>query len=269
MILLIDIGNTRVKLGWLDPATGRRETDPLAVAHGGIVPRVGEWLASLPEAPSHAIGTSVGKPDSVAQVETVLRAHGCAVQWQRAAADALGLKNSYTQPGQLGADRWVAMLGLLTHLPAAHGPAMLVSAGTATTIDTIGPDNAFAGGLILPGPALMLESLARNTANLPLADAAPVPYPTDTHQAIATGVAAAQAGAVLRQWLAGLARYGAAPELHVTGGGWPLVAAEVRRLLDDAARLRGLSVAIIHERDRLVLDGLAALARQTAARTTP
>ncbi|PAX96929.1 hypothetical protein CKW48_13560 [Bordetella pertussis] len=31
----------------------------------------------------------------------------------------------------------------------------MASFGTATTLDTIGPDNVFPGGLILPGPAMM------------------------------------------------------------------------------------------------------------------
>ena len=260
MIVLIDIGNSRIKLGWLIPATGEREPEPVALDHHDLTTGLQHWLAHLPARPRHAVGTNVGKADSARALETLLRAHDCPVHWHRSTDQMLGLSNGYSQPGQLGADRWAAMLGLLTHLPADHGPAMLASFGTATTIDTISPDKRFVGGLILPGPALMLESLARNTANLPLVHAAAVDYPTDTHQAIATGVAAAQAGAILRQWLAGLERYGRAPELHVTGGGWPLVAAEVQRLLGDAARRQGQAVAIVQERDRLVLDGLAALA---------
>ena len=42
--------------------------------------------------------------------------------------------------------------GVLSRLPGAHPPFLLASFGTATTIDTVGPDNVFAGGLILPGP---------------------------------------------------------------------------------------------------------------------
>ena len=260
MIVLIDIGNSRIKLGWLDPATGAREPEPTALDHNSLGDGLHTWLAQLPGTVTHAVGTNVGKAESARQLEAHLLAEGCPVQWHQSADSMLGLHNGYTHPEQLGADRWAAMLGLLGHLPTDHGPALLASFGTATTVDTISPDNTFVGGLILPGPALMLESLARNTANLPLAHADAADYPTDTHQAIVTGVAAAQAGAILRQWLAGLQRYGCAPELHVTGGGWPLVAAEVRRLLNEAAQLHGQTVSILHERDRLVLDGLAALA---------
>jgi len=272
MIVLIDLGNSRVKLGWLDPATGARETDPLALNHGDAALLICPWLSRLPGPPEQAIGVSVGDPGVARRIEDALRVHGCPVHWQQAAVDALGLKNGYARPGQLGADRWAALLGLLAHLPAPSegpGPVMLASFGTATTLDTLGPDRTFVGGLILPGPALMLESLARNTAKLPLAHATVALYPTDTQQAIASGVAAAQAGAVVRQWLVGRHQYGVAPALYVTGGGWPLVAAEVRRLLDDAARLRGLPHCPIHERDRPVLDGLAALAAAPRPCATP
>jgi len=260
MIVLIDLGNSRVKLGWLDLVTGTRETDLVAMAHDDTATHFDAWLARLPSPPVQAFGVSVGAADVTRLIENALRAHGCAVHWQQPVAHALGLKNGYARPELLGADRWAALLGLLAHLPEPHGPVMLASFGTATTLDTIGPDRTFVGGLILPGPALMCESLAHNTARLPLARAAIVAYPTDTQQAIASGVAAAQAGAVVRQWLAGWQQYGLAPAVSVTGGGWPLVADEVRRLLDAAAQLRGLPCCPINEHDRPVLDGLAMLA---------
>jgi len=259
MIVLIDLGNSRVKLGWLDPATGARESAPMALPHRDAPTQLASWLAQLPTPPTEAIGVSVGNPDLTQHIANMLRARGCTLQWQSATSCALGLTNTYARPEQLGADRWAAMLGVLAHLPEQHGPVMLASFGTATTLDTISPERRFVGGLILPGPALMRESLARGTAHLPLAQAHAVPYPSDTHQAIVTGVLAAQAGAVLRQWLAGYAHYNLAPVLYVTGGGWAVVAAEVRRLLDQNACLRGLPACTIHEHDRLVLDGLAAL----------
>jgi len=272
MIVLIDLGNSRIKLGWFDPVSGARESHPIALNHDEARTQIGPWLTRLPNPPKQAIGVSVGDSAVTLQIENTLRAHGCTVHWQRATACSLGLKNGYAQPEQLGADRWAAMLGLLAQPSGLPGqarqrsPVMLASFGTATTLDTVGPDRVFLGGLILPGPALMLESLARNTAHLPLARATITPYPTDTHQAIITGVAAAQAGAVLRQWLIGLRQYESPPTLYVTGGGWPLVAAEVHRLLDEATCLHGLPRCILHERDRPVLDGLAALAARHGER---
>src|SRR5690606_9486627 len=112
--------------------------------------------------------------------------------------------------------------------------------GTATTVDTLAPEQsegagltsvAFHGGLIFPGPDLMRSSLANGTARLPIASGPAVAFPTHTHQAISSGIAAAQAGAVLRQWREGLQRYGTAPRVYAAGGGWPIVEEEVRKSL--------------------------------------
>src|SRR3546814_19763240 len=81
----------------------------------------------------------------------------------------------------------------------------------------------FYGGLILPGPALMRSALATGTANLPEANAPFAAYPTHTHQAISSGIAAAQAGALLRQWREGIERFGQAPQVYSTGGAWLMV----------------------------------------------
>src|SRR5690606_37340632 len=126
---------------------------------------------------------------------------------------------------------------------------MLASFGTATTIDTLRPVNnaaapdvrfTFEGGLIFPGPALMRSSLATGTARLPQADGPIAAYPTHTHQAISSGIAAAQAGALLRQWREGLERYGCAPTVFSTGGGWSIVEQEAQRTLARAQADLGL-----------------------------
>jgi len=275
MIALIDIGNSRVKLGWLNTANGARETAPVALQGEDLAPQIQRWFAGLPARPVRALGVNVAAAARTRQIEAAFAAHNCPVTWHKASANAIGLVNRYADPAQLGADRWAAMLGLLVQpdLPADHGPLMLASFGTATTIDTLTPDRQFVGGLILPGPAMMLDALASGTAALPLLDANAaidtVAYPRTTQQAIASGTAAAQAGAVLRQWLISLQRYGAPPDLTVTGGGWPLVAGEVRRVLVDAARCHNVPAPVIREHGHLVLDGLAALAVQALSTQPP
>ena len=62
------------------------------------------------------------------------------------------------------------------------------------------------------------------------ASGATTEYPTHTLQAIATGVVAAQAGAVWRQCDIAHKHFGVPPVLCVSGGGWLEVEAEVRRM---------------------------------------
>ncbi len=272
MILLVDAGNTRIKFGWLN--ADEREASPLALHHDQL-DQLSGWLRQSPDVPATAIGVNVAGAAIAAKIEAVLAGHGCTIVWTSSQPSALGVHNAYENPMQLGPDRWVAMLGLARHSACGDTstPAqalMLASFGTATTIDTLSPAQAsgqrsFQGGLIFPGPALMRSSLANGTANLPEAQSETALYPTHTHQAIATGIAAAQAGAVVRQWLAGLDRFRCPPCLFASGGGWPLVKDETLRLLHATQTHMGLPETPIHWLAAPVLDGLAALAAPDAS----
>jgi len=267
MILLIDSGNSRLKVGWLDAAHPQAAREPAAVAFDNLDPdALGDWLGTLAVKPTLALGVNVAGAERDAGIRAALARHGCPVHWITSRQHLLGLENRYTQPAQLGADRLVALLGVRSRLPRAHPPFVLASFGTATTIDTVGSDGVFVGGLILPGPALMRSSLARGTANLPLADGPVTDFPVDTHQAIASGIAAAQAGAVVRQWLAASQRYGRPADIYVAGGGWPEVQQETERLLAQAGGATGKPAAPAYL-DRPVLDGLALLAAQPDPQT--
>lgn len=258
MKLLIDAGNTRLKLGWLMP-DGRREDSVGAFAHADVARQLPAWLAHLPQPPRSAIGVNVSGAASGERIVAILQEQGCELHWQRARAQALGLHNGYRDPAQLGPDRWAALLALWAH-PRYRDNAepatwVLATFGTATTIDTLTPNGRFEGGLILPGVALMLQSLAQGTADLPHAQGDFADFPRDTHQAITSGVGAAQAGAVLRQWLASRAASPAVPaRLAVTGGAWPAVEHALTRLLATAEV--SIPVTIM---DNPVLDGLAML----------
>lgn len=264
MILLIDSGNSRLKVGWLDASDAGQPREPVAAAFDNLDPdALRQWLDTLALVPRRAVGVNVAGQARGDAIAAALPA-GCPVTWLRAQPQTLGLRNGYTRPEQLGADRWASMLGVRARLPRPHKPFVLASFGTATTIDTVGGDGVFPGGLILPGPAMMRTALAKGTANLPLAEGQPNAYPVDTHQAIATGIAAAQAGAVVRQWLAGCDRYGSMPDIYVAGGGWPEVQPETERLLAQACSALGPAPTPVYL-DSPVLDGLAAWAAEPDA----
>lgn len=247
--------------------------------------------------PIRALGVSSASDAVMHQMQDLLQQHlGATTQWLQSCQWAAGLFSQYDPPQQLGADRWAAMLGMMQHLE--HDvPVMLASFGTATTIDTLyaqgqrlntGNTNlhhnpttvsatstntaavsgfpaqtraVFAGGLILPGPHLMLQSLATGTARLPLALATASAFPTHTHQAIYSGVLAAQAGAVVRQWRAVLTRFGMAPRVFVTGGNWPTVCDELQHVLALAQHDTGQMAQPARWLENPVLDGLAQWAR--------
>jgi type III pantothenate kinase len=186
--LCIDAGNTRLKwglhgdAGWL--ARG-------ALAHEDIVGLAGQ----LPALPQRILACNVAGPAVAAQIEVLAAALGAPLEWFKSTAAACGITNGYDDPVRLGADRWAALIGARS---LHAGPALVVMAGTATTIDVLEPDGRFRGGLILPGLELMRRSLARNTAGLPEAFGHYREIPTNTDDAIESGILHATLGAIER-----------------------------------------------------------------------
>lgn len=78
-----------------------------------------------------------------------------------------GIAINVDNPNSVGSDRLVNAIG-------AHedyeGELIVISLGTATTIDHIGEDGSYHGGLIAPGIALSRDALAHAAAQLPHID---------------------------------------------------------------------------------------------------
>jgi len=276
MKLLIDIGNTRLKVGWLqhDGSNFRREPEPLALPVSQFK-QLGQLLAQVPDIPSAVWAVNVNGADIPKRLEAALHTHykqTVAVHWLHSQTQALDVQNSYQPTQQLGADRWAAMLGLAWRIRQLETPpdsALLASFGTATTLDTLFVDTfphcRYAGGLILPGAELMRHSLAGGTANLPISKGAAALYPYNTQLAINSGVAAAQSGALIYQALAIKHDTGQLPTLFVSGGAWPQLKphllAAVKNYLHSADLENPAKQTQVHWIANPVLDGLAAVAQ--------
>lgn len=276
---LIDSGNTRMKVGWLNRDTGQRETTALAVEHQHVHD-IATWFSQQDVRPQSAVGVNVAGHARAAAINIMFeRAFGVQATWLGSQRQNLDIFNNYAHPEQLGADRWMSMVGLSQQASDTTTPLLLASFGTATTIDLLCPAAlavrharratafppavrwVFDGGLIFPGPALMRASLATNTAQLPMASAPVTHFPDNTHQAISSGIVAAQTGAVLRQWQAALGHYGIAPRVYGTGGGWPAIEAEIQAQLAVAQTLNHTSLQPVQPLTSPILDGLARVAQ--------
>lgn len=267
MKLLLDLGNTRLKLGWLHRQC--REPGVQALLPADVPTALPTWLAALPERPTGAWGAAVGQAAVRQQIDDLLHdTLGFRVHWQRARAHALGLVNGYQQPESLGVDRWLALLSLHAH--ARHAAArqrraarLMVTFGTATTIDALTPDGRFPGGLIVPGIDLMRRALNQGTANLPHSAGGWMDYPDQTHAAIHSGIVAAQLGGLERQ-LGWLQRdFPEGPwQIVLSGGALPAL----REPLGDWQRRH--PAVLVEIVDNPVLDGLSLLAAQPSAQTS-
>ncbi|NWG30885.1 MAG: type III pantothenate kinase [Rhodocyclaceae bacterium] len=188
MILCLDAGNTRLKWGVREGAAWRAQG---ACAHAECVGLAGR----LPAGIERILACNVAGSVMAQRIETLAAKLGVPLEWFRSTAACCGVINAYDDPARLGADRWAALIGAR----GWHaGPALVVMAGTATTIDVLDAAGRFRGGLILPGLDLMRQALARNTAGLPQASGTYRDLPTNTDDAIESGILMATLGAIER-----------------------------------------------------------------------
>jgi type III pantothenate kinase len=255
MILAIDAGNSRVKWGWLerDSAGGRRWASIATVS-----------LIEFAAASDHVNPFSVTHEDPERIIISNVAgegAHQLLVNWTsifdvepiwlHAQAERCGVKNGYEHPELLGADRWAALIAARA---LHHGAALVVNAGTATTVDMLAADGTFLGGAILPGVELMRFVLHEHTGRLPMAEGAYRDAPRNTFDAIETGCRHAQAGAVERMYRV-FREVAPAPLCIVAGGAG-------RALVDQLSMPRRFV-------ENLVLEGLAHIALAERAATRP
>lgn len=76
-----------------------------------------------------------------------------------------GLKIKYRNPLEVGTDRIANAIAAQKLFPSKN--SIVVDFGTATTFDVITKAKEYLGGLIIPGIRLSMESLNKNTAQLP------------------------------------------------------------------------------------------------------
>lgn len=262
MTLLIDVGNTRIKVGYSNSSLS------LAIAHEDFK-QIMPWLQDHALKPKNALGICVSSMALAQKIERLLLAISCSIQWLDATLPCPLVHNNYESPQRLGADRWLALIGVLHQQQAyKNRPIIHASFGTATTVDTIMPSSSpeekaqFIGGLILPGPKLMYDSLALNTAQLGTGNGAIQDFPNNTRAAISSGISGAQIGAVLRQWHLTWHKQLGSPLLVCSGGGWELVKEELIQAYKQQLLLLHLPIEIPLWQPTPVLDGLDYVAKQ-------
>lgn len=238
MILLIDIGNTRIKWALFENGQWLHE--------GALLHRDARELVAVVQAHAgirSALGVNVAGSAIADAMSGILDKQGLRLDWLHTSDRCCGVVNLYDTPQQLGVDRWSALIGARS---IHEGDCLVVTAGTATTIDRLDSAGRFLGGAILPGIDLMRRSLSGNTAQLPFAEGRYTTTPRNTADAIVSGCLSAQIGAV-QLLFRSIADQPDALCL-LSGGGAPM--------------LEGLLDIPVRRVDNLVLRGLALIASE-------
>lgn len=252
-VLLIDLGNTRIKWAWLSGAG----TEP---ERAGAT-RTGDGLSDLPfldgkEPVTGAFACNVAGIELGRKLAGLVQERlAVELVFVQAQPSACGVTAAYANPLNLGADRWAALIGAHALGPTDY---CIVDAGSTVTMDLLLADGRHLGGYIAPGREMSLAAMAKGTAELAsrLRDHSGRPQDlapgTDSAEAMEKGTLAAQLG-MIRSGMERLASEGErSPVLLLTGGG-----------ADDLVATRQLPQAQVVP--DLVLRGLAALAVELRA----
>lgn len=238
MKLLIDAGNTRIKLArvsgmqWLPvEELPTRQAANLPQYFAGYTGVQQVWV-------SNVAGEVVAQ-----HIRAACSSRHWMPQFITARDLQCGVRNGYAQPDQLGSDRWAALLAAWHQV---CGACLVVNCGTATTVDALSGAGDFIGGLILPGVDLMQRSLCDAAAQLRTAQGVYLPFPLDTAAAMFSGAIQASCGAIERQHA--LLGDVDAPVL-LSGGAAGLLQAHL-----------GMPLHVV---DNLVLQGLLLIAQET------
>lgn len=158
MILEFDLGNTRCKWrlrdadnivirGHLLTTESFSRLDLLLDLYRPLIKRI--WVVSV-----------VGKDIEQSFMDWCQSSVGVDPEFARPSEFCAGAVNGYSEPSRLGADRWVGIVGGYNRL---RNTFILVSFGTAVTVDLVLQNGKHVGGFIAPGINLMLDSLRHGT----------------------------------------------------------------------------------------------------------
>ena len=171
ILLAIDVGNTNAKFALFRGtellARWRIATDDRRTADEYMV-----WLDQLMRIEGHdraevdAVIISTVVPRALHNLQLLaVRYFGVDALVAGREPVSWGIALKVDEPQAVGADRACNAISAQAIEPGRD--KLVISFGTATTFDHIGPDGAYLGGIIAPGVNLSLEALVNAAAKLP------------------------------------------------------------------------------------------------------
>lgn len=243
-ILAVDSGNTMIK--WGIYRGGWLLQEQVMNVDSSILSL--DWR-TLPE-PTLIMVSHVSTLQIKDQLSDLLSIWPIRATWVTSVLRQCGVSNCYRDPEQLGSDRWASLIGAWAIQKKA---CLVISVGTAVTIDMLSSSGDFLGGIILPGPSLMLQSLDEKTALINTESGSFEMFPVDTFSGTYSGIIHALLGAIDRMQAILLGRITERSLLGkniISGGGAQLL-------------LPYLGATVKHI-NNLVLEGLVVMANDTS-----
>jgi pantothenate kinase, type III len=261
MILLLDIGNSRIKCACLKRGCFTR--GECTYSQDEALERLIQRFQGRNK-PRRVVASNVlGPLFADAFCSGMERAWGVKPEFVVPLACGYGVVNAYAQPERLGADRWAALIAVrniavrstAVRSTAGRSPisgaACVINCGTAVTIDALSESGGHLGGLIVPGLTTMRRALVDNTAGIQDAiEGEVVPLARTTKDAVTSGTFYSVVALIDRITTDIASQLGSDMARIITGG--------------DAERLLPYLAGSYQHIPDLVLRGLAVIAESAA-----
>jgi type III pantothenate kinase len=179
-ILVIDSGNSYIKWGLQINYQWVRKGK---VFYNDIFLLKKEF-ASLPQ-PKIIVISHVARSVTRSQLNLLISIWPISPHWVIAQSFQCNVFNDYSDPTQFGSDRWAALIAAWEIL---HTACLVINVGTAVTIDALSDSGRFLGGIILPGPELIFNSLLSGTQLTNIRTGNYKTFPLNTNDGIQSGV---------------------------------------------------------------------------------
>lgn len=158
MILELDLGNTRCKWRLREGArVVMRGSMPKSAPFDRLQESIDEYKNKINQV---WVASVVNEEREVALSNWCLSQLSVTPQYARSTNQCVNVVNGYEEPARLGVDRW---LGIIASNRRFQSSCVIVSFGTAITLDLVTKEGIHLGGFIAPGLNLMLDSLQQKT----------------------------------------------------------------------------------------------------------
>jgi type III pantothenate kinase len=236
-LIAVDIGNSRIKIGWFDSSGGK---PTLPVPAGELALADESWhessISRALQADCLAGRWSIASVNRTTTKRLLAWLDGLPAEKRPREVRELfhrdlALEVRVPEPDKVGIDRLLAAVAT-NRLRDPGRAAIIIDLGSAMTFDVVSADGAFLGGAILPGVGMSARALDEFTDLLPripmdeLAEPPPA-LGTSTIEAMRSGLYWGAVGA-MRELVARLGESPAVesrnPQVFLTGGAAPIVA---------------------------------------------
>ncbi len=190
-VFAIDSGNSYLKWAYFENNQCVRQNK----VHNQDITQLSDVWLSL-KRPDIVVISQVSNHNIPEQMTHVFDTWGIQPHRIVALSKQCGVTNSYDNPSQLGSDRWASLIASWHHCQAS---CLVVNIGTAMTVDALSDDGIFLGGIIVPGPHLMWNSILLNTQIFQdLENCRYEVFPVGTANALYSGIIQSLVGSVER-----------------------------------------------------------------------